>query len=41
MFAKMSMLVETNTCGVPCEIPSVGVQTGTGIRGLEITSRAR
>ena len=41
MFAKMSMLAEANACGVPCEIPSVGVDIGTGIRGPEIASRAR
>ena len=41
MFAKMSMLAEGNTCGVPCEIPSVGVEIGPDIRGLEIASGAR
>jgi hypothetical protein len=41
MFAKMSMLTEANSCGVPFEIPSAGVEIGSGIRGLEIVSGAR
>ncbi len=41
MFAKMSLSTETNTSGVPCEDPSVGVKIGVVIRELEITSGAR
>jgi hypothetical protein len=41
MFANISMLAETNTCGVPCEIPRVGEEIGEGIRGLEIASGVR